>query len=120
MSERKHTPLPWAGWGDGVTGPSTAAFAALDYKRVPGCVSFKEAGGAYHGTIARTFIGANAAFIVTACNAHYELLEERDELLETLRDLRDKWESFGDGTVSWVAACASELRAAIAKAEPQP
>lgn len=69
--ETKHAPLPWA-----INGPDLAIVSHRpDNKSLPLCV-----GQVYHiinyGDMRdRETTTANAAFIVLACNSHYELVE---------------------------------------------
>ena len=73
MTERKHSELPWTVITDGETlkikwfnggSIANAMFTNLNRERLPA--------------------EANAAFIVTACNAHYDLVEALEEMISKL------------------------------------
>lgn len=67
---------------------------------------------------------ANAAFIVTACNVHATLTQQRDELAEALRELTESAEDYGaspaggNEMMSRFEDAISSARAAITKVKP--
>ena len=88
MKQAKHTPLPW-----------------IDNEKtgdIYSSVGFDPIGTATHGNKK-----ANAAFIVRACNSHYELLELAKDAVMFLSA------AHMDGKLT------ADLKAAIAKAEGQ-
>lgn len=110
---QKHTPLPWHVFHDDSGGPFTGwpsigAAEELD-KTIIHRAGFKQE---FWGDCSEKEADANAAFIVRACNSHYELLEA----LKLLTD--------GYGHTSYLSNAEKEndedviqARAAIAKAE---
>ena len=91
MSESKHTPLPW------IADCRLGVFAIYPESESHNCLSnLKDSAVVYQmGRGAESSPGcyrylteeqdANAAFIVEACNSHYELLRRNAELVEALK-----------------------------------
>lgn len=121
----KHTPLPWAtgpsGWR--MTEEYNQPFGIYELGKpnlITGC--FKDVKGGIEVT------EANAAFIVRACNSHYELLEALKICRETIRDYHeyqhsgDPWEedarAMGEMDIDYLKndGRLQKIDAAIAKA----
>ena len=101
MTERKHSELPWTVITDGETlkikwfnggSIANAMFTNLNRERLPA--------------------EANAAFIVTACNAHYNLVEALGNARLEIEYLHGKFQETGTGnaTINHIAAALSKAR----------
>ena len=98
-SDLKHTPLPWRAGDAGQTvfGPPN--------------------GNPSPQTIAPYLSRGNVAFIVRACNSHYELLETLSKAADTLRDASLAFNVFGKPMAGKAIMIAEqETRKAIKKA----
>jgi len=96
MSETKHSPLPWK--QDGVS--------VLDAKG-------HEVADTWGNQFAKMVL-PDAAFIVTAVNAHDKLTADRDALIEALELARDNLQFLPPNYV------VEKIDAAIAQAKEQP
>ena len=101
MTERKHSELPWTVITDGETlkikwfnggSIANAMFTNLNRERLPA--------------------EANAAFIVTACNAHYNLVEALGNARLEIEYLHGKFQETGTGnaTINQIDAALSKAR----------
>ena len=101
MTERKHNELPWTVITDGETLKikwynggciANAMFTNLNRERLPA--------------------EANAAFIVTACNAHYNLVEALGNARLEIEYLHGKFQETGTGnaTINHIDAALSKAR----------
>lgn len=74
-----HTPLPWR--------IKTPAHATIEGEKIH---SYDDGWTKYYGNVANICDGkdreANAAFIVRACNSHYDLLEALERAMPYLED----------------------------------
>lgn len=84
----KHTPLPWeqgnAGNGQITVHDMTYLNRHIAYMPMDSMPEGEQE--------------ANAAFIVRACNSHYDLIRQRDELLEALNSCLLYFQEQKDGT----------------------
>lgn len=124
MTQSQHTPLPFS---QGITllTKTTGNWTALqvsqndyeEHRRV-----FSGFTGADEGRsrqlVAECRSPEDAAFIVRACNSHYDLTEQRDELLAALKgmlSIRGTWQKDLPGAE--ISKWPKKAAAAIAKAE---
>ena len=120
ITERKaagHTRLPWAQGEGGGRGATKYVYETnADGQQVAAIAS------CYHDLVVRDYDEevANAAFIVRACNSHYELLEALDKCADKFEHYeqlhRLKSTSEGDEKADRNREMADLCRTAIAKA----
>ena len=105
MAEQQHSPLPWRVDYRGICGGNSCG-CGLGFRRI----AVIKVTSAYPNAELEAENAANAAFIVRACNSHYELLAVRDAAMALY--LAGRWDCAAVGG-SAAAAMWERLRDAL-------